>query len=242
MPSGLSLLANQMGAGGDKSDGLFDINFPKLTLKNFLSVEEEQETSVSGLLSSVVESVENLNQLAHMAYCVGWLITHPSEMLDILGMVGANALAVAFGMAERITSVLESQIIGAISQVGGTILNVVTSILNFLTALINIYEAIKNAIENLSKRSTDSWDDFMTDEQCKMMFAFMAACILNQLFGSKLEEFERKITNKITETGAKINDAIAEELTDVNNVANYVNHESFMMNKATEQLNLFTGA
>ena len=230
-----------MGAGGSKSDGLFDINLPKVTLDNFLSIETEEVTSVSGLLSSVVESVENLNQLAHMAYCVGWLVTHPSEMLDILGMVASNALAVAYGMAERITSVLEGQIMGAISQVGGTIINVVTSILNFIDALVNIYEAIKKGIENLSKISSDAWNNFMTDEQCKMMFAFMAACLMNKFFGSQLEEFERKITKKITETGGQINDAIAEELTDVNNVANYVNHETYMMNKATEQLNLFTG-
>lgn len=242
MPDAISLLAKQMGAGGSMSEGLFGINFPTVTLNNFLSIETEEVTSVSGLLSSVVESVENLNQLAHMAYCVGWLVTHPGEMLDILGMIASNALAVAYGMAERITSVLEGQIMGAISQVGGTILNVVTSVLNFLDALVNIYEAIKNGIENLSKISLGSWNDFMTDEDCKMMFAFMGACLMNKLFGSKLEEFERKITNKITETGAKINDAIAEELTDVNNVANYVNHESFMMNKATEHLNLFTGA
>lgn len=241
MPDAISLLAKQMGAGGSKSEGLFNINFPKVTLDNFLSIETPEETSVSGLLSSVVESVQNLNQLAHMAYCVAYFISNPQAMLDVLGMIAANALAVAVDMAERITSVLEGQIIGAISQVGGTILNIVNSVLNFLDALVDIYTALKKGIENLSNIAIDSWNDFMTKEQCEMMLAFIGACLLNKLFGSKLDEFERKITNKITETGAKINDAIAEELTDVNNVANYINHESFLMNKATEHLNLFTG-
>ena len=71
----------------------------------------------------------------------------------------------------------------------------------------------------------------------KFMFAAMAGCMLNQLFGDKLRKFENKITNKITEIGSDINGQIAESLADTNVISNYVTHQSFLMNKATTQIN-----
>lgn len=239
MPSSLSVLTNSL-TGGSAGKGLFNLSIPSVTLDNIVSIEKDQVSSLSQLYSSVVESVQNLNQLAHTAYCIGMVITDPSMLLNVLNQIAGSVAAVAYDMAQRIATLIENQILGAFGQIAGTILHVVSSVLNFLQALLNIYNAIKKIIENLSKMSLDNLDDFMSKEQCEMMLAMMGACLLNKLFGDKLNEFENKVTKAITETGTKINDAISKELTDVNNMASYLDHEAFMMNKATEQLNLFT--
>lgn len=239
MPSPLSILTNQL-TGGAAGQGLFNLSIPSVTLDNIVSVEKDQVSSLSQLYSSVVDSVQNLNQLAHTAYCIGMVITDPAMLLNVLNQIAGSVAAVAYDMAQRIASLIENQILAAFGQIAGTILHVVTSVLNFLQALLNIYNAIKRIIENLSKLSLDNLDDFMSKEQCEMMLAMMGACLLNKLFGDKLNEFESKVTKAINDTGNKINDAISKELTDVNNMATYVDHEAFLMNKATEQLNLFT--
>lgn len=240
MPSPISLLTNQL-TGGASGQGLFNISIPTITLDNIMTVGKANVSSLSQLYGSVVESVQNLNQLAHTAYCIGMVITDPSMLLNVLNQIGGTIAAVAYDMAQRIASLVEKQIAAAFGQIAGTILNVVGAVLNFLQALINIYNAIKKIIENLSKMSLKNLDDFMTKEQCEMMLAMMGACLLNKLFGDKLNKFEQKVSKAINDTGAKVNDAISRELTDVNNVARYVDNEAFMMNKITEQLNLFSG-
>lgn len=240
MPSPLSLLTNQL-TGGDYGKGLFNISIPQITLDLVNPIEGFKASSLSQLYGSVVESVQNLNQLAHTAYCIGMVITDPSMLLNVLNQIGGSIAAVAYDMAQRIASLVEKQISAAFSQIAGTILNVVGSVLNFLQSVINIYNAIKQIIENLSKLSLGNLDDFMSKEQCETMLAMMGACLLNKIFGDKLNKFEQKVSKAINDTGAKINDAISRELTDVNNVARYVDNEAFMMNKITEQLNLFSG-
>lgn len=237
MPNPISLLANQI-SGGTSGKGLFNISIPAITLDNVLSIESKQVSSVSQLYQSVVDSVQNLNQIAHTAYCLGMAVTDPSILLGALNKIGGSIAAVAYDMAQRIAALVERQIMQAVSQVAGTILNVISSVLDFLQALINIYKALKQIWESLCNLSLKNLDDFMTKEQCEMMLAMMGACLLNKLLGDKLNKLEQKITDKINEVGGKVNDAISRELTDVNNTARYVSHEAFLMNKATAQLNM----
>jgi uncharacterized coiled-coil protein SlyX len=64
----------------------------------------------------------------------------------------------------------------------------------------------------------------------------MAACMLNKLLGSKLRKLEEKITNKITDTGEKLNSALADELADVNSMSAHIDRQTMMMKKAEAQI------
>lgn len=240
--SKLSSLTNALTRSSDgQSNGLFNIHVPESSLGGILPVTKETDvTSLGELTSSLADTIGNLNQIAHMAYCLGEVITHPSSMLKILDNITNMLLAVALEMAERLASVLEGQILGMLGTTLGTAINLINSILDFMTAVLRLYETLKNAWENIKKRSLGNLKDFMSNEDCEWMFSYIAACLFNKLFGDKLAEFERKVTSKITEKGQSINRALSNELADVNTLGNYINHETSMINKANQQLSLFS--
>ena len=238
---GLSSLTNALTRASDgKSHGLFHLNIPSTSLGGLMPITKETEiTSLGELAASVSDTLGNLNQIAHMAYCLGEMITNPEMLLHVLDNITNNLAAVAFDMAEKLASVVEGQILGAFGTVVGTALNLANSILDFLTSVLQVYESLLNIWDNIKNRARGNWNDFMSQEQCEFMLASIASCLLNKLYGDKLEKFERKVTSKITETGQSINKALSNELADVNSLGNYIRHESFMMNKANQQLQLF---
>lgn len=237
MSNSLRILSKSL-KGLTNEGGLFNFNIPSLSIKGVTLVEGSSVSSLSELSEGITKAVGDLNQLVHSAYCIGQAITNPQMLLNVIDQVAGNLMATAIDMAERVLSVLEGQIEGLFSKVAGTILNVVTSVLGFLQSILGLYEAFKNIYDNLKKLSIQSLKDFMSKEDCEFMLAMMAQCFLNKLLGNKLEKIESKITNKIRETGQSLNQTLTDELTDVNDMANFVHHESFMANKSIAQLNL----
>lgn len=238
--SKLSSLTNSLTrASDDSSGGLFNLKVPGTSIGNLLPITKETEvTSLGDLTNSLTDTIGNLNQIAHMVYCLGQ-VANPDSMLRILDNITNSLMAVAFEMAERLASVIEGQILGMLGTVVGTALNLINSILDFLTQIVKLYENLLAIWDNIKNRAKGNWDDFMSQTECEYMFSYIASCLLNKLFGDKLAEFERKVTSKITEKGQSINKALANELADVNSLGNFVQHESFMMKKANEQLKLF---
>lgn len=239
--SKLSSLTNQLTRATDGlSTGLFNLHIPESSLGGILPITQATDiTSLGELTMSLADTIGNLNQVAHMAYCIGEVIKHPDMLLNILDDITNNLIAVAADMAQRLASVVEGQIVGILGNVVGTAINLVTSVLDFLTSVVKIYETLLQIWDNLKARAAGNWDDFMSKKECEHMFAYMAACMLNKLYGDKLAEFEQNVTSRITEAGQSLNTSIAAELADVNSLSNFVRHESFLMNKANEQLQLF---
>lgn len=236
--SKLSSLTNKLTDSGG-SGGIFNLNIPETSLGGLIPITKGTEVhSLGELMESVSDTIGNLNQIAHMLYCLGE-VANTGSLLRILDNITNNIIAVAFEMAERIASVLYGQLLGMFNTLAGTALNLVSAIFDFLTSIVKIYETLKAIWENARNRALGNWDDFMSQEECEYMFSTIAACILNKLFGEKLAKFEQKVTQKITETGQKVNTAMANELADVNNLSNFVRHESFMLDKANQQLQLF---
>lgn len=239
--SKLSSLTNKLtGATDGISNGLFNLSIPSVSLGGVLPiVQETQVTSLGELTQSLTNTIGNLNQAAHMAYCLGQVIMHPDMMLGILDNITNNLAAVALDVADRLASVVQGQILGMMGTVLGSALNLINSILDFLTSVLQIYNSLKNIWDNLKNRALGNWNDFMSQDECEYMFATIAGCMLNKMFGDKLAKFERKVTSQITEVGQDFNRALSNELNDVNVLGNFIRHESFMMNKANSQLKLF---
>lgn len=205
-------------------------NDVKLAIKQ----EEEGDWEIVGnfiwkAAKNVIASSEKLSQIANMTYCVGKAITNPGMLLNSLDMLGNNMLAAALDMAKRIVELGWGQIRQALGQISGLVQNLLSSVLRLLKALENLLNSIR----------LESYEDFyiwMSDEECEYMFASIAACMLNKFFGAKLQKLEQKISDKIIETGTSLNDALCEELADVNSMSAHIDRQTYMMEKATRQL------
>lgn len=191
----------------------------------------------SDIATDVADVAGDLTQMAKMAYCIGQAITNPSMMLGILDQIGGMLFATAFDIADRILSAMKGQIDQMLSQITGTALNVIKTAFGFLNAVVDFGEAIANLIDTIANLSFGNLDFKVSQEECEFMFAAIAACMLNQLFGSKLKEFENEVIGKINEVGSDINGKITESLASTNATANFVQQQTFMMNKATAQIN-----
>lgn len=152
------------------------------------------------------------------------------------------AMTYATQFAEDIMSAIGQQIRQMIAQILGTALNVVKSILSLINSIVDLVAAIKDMIDSFRNLAIDFSKLWLERQECEMMFGMIAACFFNKLIGNKLEKFKQKTLNKITEVGQDLNQHVADSLADVNTIANYVERESFMLNKATAQLRATSGA
>lgn len=185
---------------------------------------------------NVVAGSEKLSLIANMSYCVGRAITNPSMLLNSLSMIGNNIFAATLQMAERIVSVAYGQITQALGQFTSLINNLLDSALNFINSMVKVLDAVRNLFDRVNIVSAKKYEEYMSDEDCEYMFASMAACMLNKLLGSKLRKLEEKITNKIVDTGEKLNSALADELADVNSMSAHIDRQTMMMKKAEAQV------
>lgn len=235
-------MANVMSAlgsvihGGGK--GFLNVKLPTFSLSSGFSTA--QFTSLGGIVGSVIDSAQSLMQGARLAYCAGVMLTNPGMMLGVLSILGNNVIAAATEMASRLASLVKGQITQALSQISGAIQGLVGNIFGFLGSIVDLYKSIVDLVDAISNIGFGNWGDFMAEEDCEYIFAAIAACMLNKFLGSKLQDLERKISSKIIETGSSLNSAIADGLADVNSVSSYLERETFMMEKATKQINGIT--
>lgn len=235
MADPLKLLGSLVSETTSSASSLFNVKIPAFSLTQ--GFEYEGVKSLGGIVNSVVDSAQNLLQGARLAYCIGKMITDPSMMLGVLDMLGNNILAAATEIAGRLANLVKGQINQALAQISGTITGLVNNVLGFLGSIVDLYKAVANLYDSIMNIGFKDWEDFMSEEDCEYIFAMLAACMLNKFLGSKLQDLERKLSDKIISAGTSLNSAIAENLADVNSVSSYVEREKFMMEKATKQIN-----
>lgn len=221
--------------GGKGGINVFHLNVNS----SVLGFEGESINAVSEGAKAITDIIGRANQLVHTAYCIGEAITHPAMLKNILDRIGGNLAATALDIATRICDCIGGQIQGMFSTVAGTVLNVVNSVLSFLNSILGLVEQLEEIWKRLMNLGKQSFYKFMAQEDCEFMLAQMSMCMLNKLFGDKLTKMEQKVTKAVSEQGQKMNSALADSLADTNSLANYVKHESFMVDKATQQLNFF---
>lgn len=218
---------------------IYKLNVPAGSASFLNSKDGAGSLGIGGLANVISQTVGNLNQLVHTAYCIGQAITNPMMLLNVLDQIGGNLMATAIDMASRVVNCISGQITGMFNTIAGTVLNVLNSVLSFLNSIENLVDALLKIFDNLKQNGLKSFYKFMSQEDCEFMLAQMAMCMMNKLFGDKLTKLENKVTNAITEKGQSMNQALTNQLADTNSMANFVRHESFMVDKATAQLNFF---
>lgn len=230
---------NIVGPNKDEEPSFLDIKLPTgvyLAAVVGISIGTDYVESLVDKAKNVIAGSEKLSQIANMSYCIGRSIANPSMLLNSLSMIGNNILAATLQMAERIVSVAYGQITQALGQFTSLISNLLDSALSFINSMIKVLDAFLSLFNRVDKKQSIDYQANMSDEDCEWMFASMAACMLNKLLGSKLRKLEEKITNKITDTGEKLNSAIADELADVNSMSAHIDRQTMMMRKAEAQV------
>ena len=200
-------------------------------------------SSLGELAANVAVSALDLTQAIRTVYCATELISNPMMLLNTVELMAKGATGIALDMAQRMAKLVHSQLTQALSQINGSFMSLTNNALGyidglrtFLTSAQKLLQAIGNFVDTIIFGAENEYDDFCKQEDCEFMFAMMAACLLSKLVGNKLQEFEQKVTSKITNTGSSINQALAESLRDVNNISGYLEREKFMMEKAAKQM------
>lgn len=152
-----------------------------------------------------------------------------------------SVVNIASALALQIAQAFATQIQIAINQVLGTISGTVTAVMNLITAIAKLADAIAGIPEKFAQLANIHIQWLMDRDDCEMMFAEIAACYMAKLLQKlKIFDYANQITNKINQVGSNINQSIADELYDVNVMNNYMERESFLLNKCSRQINAFS--
>lgn len=229
-----------------KKSAAVSINLPGIKLEvsgTLLDIIPEAGRTVKELANKIDTAVGKVDQILGAATCLGDILTDPSAWMGMLGTMAATAVGVAKNIANRFTKMIKGQITNALSQVSESVNKVVSSIKNlnkkiadFVDSLEATFDALKNFSLNIKIDAEAEAKEFKDQEDCEFMFAAMAACLFNKLGGNKLLDFEKKVSQKIDNLGADISDAISDSLSGVDNIANFLDQQSFMVEKANKQI------
>lgn len=218
------------------SGTLFNVKVPENTLTSVVGLDGAQITSLGDAVNAVRTAAQNVVQGLRMAGCVVMAFTNASMALNVLNQIGGMAATYALQFAGDIMAAIGQQLMQLLAQILGTVLNVVRAVLSLINAIVSLLAAIKELIDSLLNMGITLKNFWLNQQQCEMMFGMIAACFFNKLLGNKLEKIKQRAIDKITQAGQAANVHLANTLADTNTIANYVEQESFMLNKATAQL------
>lgn len=219
-----------------------NVKIPKVVLGDTLGLETEEVTTVDGLLGSIKGSAQNLLQITRQITCLKYLFTDTGHVAStILGGVAGSVVNIASALTMQVINAFATQISIALDQILGTANSLLNNIANLFKALTKLIDAIRTIPGKFAELANMHLDLLMTRDECEMMFAQIAACYLNKILQkSGIFSFVNKLTNQINSAGSEINQSISDELEDVNIMNNYLNRESYLLNKASIQINNFS--
>lgn len=237
-----SALEKIVGVTQKVSDGAIgNVKIPTVVLGNSVSIGQTEVSSISGLLSSVKESASNLLQITKQVGCLILLATDREMKGNLLGGMAMSLVNVASALALQVAQTFATQIQVAINQVLGTISGTVTAIVNLVKSIDKLIDAISKIPDKFSALADLQLDKFLKKDECEAMFAQIAACYLAKLLNKlKVFDFANKLTNKINQVGSDMNRHLGDALHDTNVMNNYIQRESFLLEKSARQINAFS--
>lgn len=245
--SGVSSATNKINKLANAISGsnaaTFNFDIPGMGLMK-TEGETDPWVSLGAMAVNIAISATNVTQAIRSAYCVGQALSDPSMLLNIASGMASAAGAIAVDIAERCVKLVKQQIQQALSQINGVfsaftdnVMGYIDGVRDFINSVGNLVKALDSFIDNFKINVDVETEEFMNKEACEFMFAMMAACLISNLLGNKLQEIEQKVTSKITNAGADLNEALADSLSGVSEVSGFVEREKFMLEKATKQVN-----
>lgn len=105
-----------------------------------------------------------------------------------------------------------------------------------MSSVLLLFDIICDTVKSWFDWSNTKIELELQQENCKDMFASIAACFLNKYLGNYLDDFAEKTVSKIKEMGNQLNEEIYEGLQDVNTFSSFAKQESFLLKKAYIQI------
>lgn len=230
----MGLLQSVIGTGGSP---MFNIKMPSVLKFGYTT---ENITSLGGLVRNVVQSAQNILYSTRIVGCLfssGNLQDGFSSLHLILKRITDSASAVVAKFAIDLASAVSVQVKMALGQIVGTALSTVNNLFSFIKAIGDLITAITDTWDYFTDINIKNNKWFLDKEDCESMFTNIGRCLLNQLLGDRLKTLENQLLGEITKGGQSFNDKLSENLSDVTAINNYVENQTFMLNKATEQIN-----
>lgn len=212
-----------VGAWG-KYIGLNDLSFNSIT---------STRNSIENIKSSIAQTI-------NIGYCVANFLSNSDQILGFLDQLFTGAMGAISSVVDEIYDAVAYQISRAVNQVFNSFISLVDALKSLIGSIMTLCGVIVETISSWFDWSNLKLKLDLQEENCKDMFATIAACFLNKFLGSYLDEFTKEVTDKINQYGNDINAMIYEGLQDVETFSAFARQESFLLHKASIQIQGFT--
>lgn len=206
------------------------IDVPNGIVNNILGFVEE-ETDID-----IVGAINDLSLYAKLLYCFGTVMTSPQSMFNILSGMAVNLAGTLAQAMGEVMEALMMQIDMAITTTLGTVSNAINAVLSLIDSIVSIVKVLANLPKLFVLGGLDIKAFLLSREACEEVLASILACLLNKFFGDPIETFKNKLIGKINEYGYTANQALVDEFADINVISAYVQQESFLLTKASYQM------
>lgn len=201
--------------------------------KLFGREDGEGEVTVAQLLEDVNTLAGDIMTGVNLIKCLdmGW-----GNYGALMGQLAMGVMGAVAAVADEIMNAIYVQISNAVNQILDVFNSLLDVFFNLWSVIFQIYESIKSFFKNITDIGKLQLKSCLSEENCKDMYAAIGACLLNKFLGPYLEEFKDKAVKEINKGGAKLNELVYEELSDVRTFAAYANQELFLLKKANYQI------
>lgn len=210
------------------------LSIPAFSLSEGFEIDEN--LSLQGLVNSIKDSAGNVAQGVTIGICAFSMIYPYTNGIHALEQVFAGVAAELADVLDTIVSALEGQIELALQNTVGAVFAIIEAVLTLLDAIMKILDTIISLVSNFRKLGDLKVDQWWDDEECIATMASLAACYLNKILGPILDDFKKDVVADINSLGNGLQDKIKEKLGDGQEIRNYLNQESKLLQKANTQL------
>lgn len=229
-----------VGAVNSKSIGC---NIPTNSFMQALGIEDDLSFgSMSDIVTSIGEIKDAAATVGTMVKCSAVVFSDWNEFSGLMSQLIDGALGAIGSVVDEIWDAVACQIMGLANQVIGAFLSIVQAFQQLITSVLLLADAIKNFCLGLTDLANFKFELGIKQSQCRNFFASIAACLLDKFLGPYLDEFSEKVTDAINKGGNELNEALYQELQDVRVFSSYAEQQSFLMKKASMQINGLTPA
>lgn len=202
-----------------------------------MGISDLSFNSIADTKRSISEIKGTLAQTINTAACLKYMLwDNPAEMLDFLDQLATGVIGAIGSVVDQIYDAVSYQITAAVSQIAGSILSLVGALQQLVSSVLLLFDVICDTVKSWLDWSNLKMELELQQENCKDMFAAIAACFLNKYLGKYLDDFAEKTVAEINKMGNELNKEIYEGLQDVNTFASFARQEAFLLNKASIQI------
>lgn len=209
----------------------FHVSIPTGKVGEILGVDDIEINGINDVGNAVQEVGGAISLGFNLVNC-GLMGSTWAGMLEHITFSLSTAV---LDIAETITQAIAAQLRAAFNQILGSLLRLVTAIMSLIQTILLLWDAIKG-LASWFDISTKKFINVLNREQCVDFYSSIAACMLNKFLGPLLDKFEADALKVVNDAGNEFNNFISEQMEDLDVVSNYIERETFLIEKAKIQI------